>query len=64
MEFLPEACAAQSMGAANTLFGILIQALVQAQCSLTPPDRYPKDYGKTALEQGFNILCEKKELRN
>lgn len=52
MEFLPEACAAQSVGGANNLFGILVQTLMAAHCALTPPDRYPEDYGPTALEKG------------
>lgn len=52
MEFLPETCAANSVGAANTLFGILINTLVAAHCNLSPPDRWPKDYGPTALKDG------------
>ena len=52
MEFLPEACAAQSVGAGNNLFGTLLQTLLAAYCALTPADRFPKDYGPTALEKG------------
>lgn len=52
MDFLPETCAAQSVGATNGLFGLLVQTLMAAQCALTPPDRYPKDYGPTAFEKG------------
>jgi hypothetical protein len=52
MEFLPQQCAANSVGAANNLFGILVQTLMAAQCALSPADRWPKDYGPTALEKG------------
>lgn len=52
MEFLPEACAASSVGAANGLFGILVSTLMAAHCALSPPDRWPKDYGPTAIEKG------------
>jgi len=51
--FLPQQCAANSVGAANTLFGLLMQTLIAAQCSLSPAERWPKDYGKTALEEGL-----------
>lgn len=45
-------CAAQSIGAANNLFVNVIQALLAAQCSISPPDLWPKNYGPTAVEQG------------
>lgn len=52
MEFLPQHCAANSVGAANGLFGLLVQTLVAAQCALSNTERWPKDYGPTALENG------------
>lgn len=52
MEFLPQQCAAQSVGAANSLFGILVQTLMAAHCALSPPEWWPKDYGPTAIEKG------------
>lgn len=53
MEFLPQECAANSAGMANGLFGLLIQTIIAAQCGLAPDDRWPKDYGPTAVENGF-----------
>lgn len=52
MEFIPQQCAAASVGTANDLFAILFQTLLAAHCSLSPADRWPKDYGPTALEKG------------
>ncbi|XP_055644500.1 glucose dehydrogenase [FAD, quinone] isoform X3 [Toxorhynchites rutilus septentrionalis] len=46
-------CAAQSLGPANQLFAMLIQTIMAAQCSISSPDMWPKDYGPTALEQGL-----------
>lgn len=46
-------CAAQSIGPANQLFAMLIQTIMAAQCSISPPDMWPEDYGPTALAQGL-----------
>ncbi|XP_058447537.1 glucose dehydrogenase [FAD, quinone]-like isoform X2 [Malaya genurostris] len=46
-------CAAQSLGPANQLFAMLIQTIMAAQCSISPPDMWPKDYGPTALAEGL-----------
>lgn len=46
-------CAAQSLGPANQLFTMLIQTIMAAQCSISPPDMWPKDYGPTALKEGL-----------
>ncbi|GAB0093749.1 glucose dehydrogenase [Sergentomyia squamirostris] len=46
-------CAAQSVGPANQLIGLLINTLLASQCSLSPPEMWPKDYAPTALEKGF-----------
>lgn len=55
MDALTSQCATQSVGPANQLFGILIQTLLAAQCSISPPEMWPKDYGPTAIEKGtFN----------
>lgn len=62
MDVLNPECAAQSVGPANQLFGLLIQTILAAQCAISPKDMWPKDYGPTAIEQGtifsfeFNIL--------
>lgn len=52
MDFLPETCAAQSVGAANGLFGLLFQTLLAAHCAISPAEKWPKDYGPTALKDG------------
>lgn len=57
MEFLSQQCAAQSVGTANGLFSVLFQTLMAAQCALGSPDRWPKDYGPRALEEGAIFTC-------
>lgn len=52
MDILPETCAAQSVGAANGLFGLLFQTLLAAHCAISPAEKWPKDYGPTALKDG------------
>uniref|UniRef100_A0A2M4ALF8 Putative glucose dehydrogenase fad quinone n=1 Tax=Anopheles triannulatus TaxID=58253 RepID=A0A2M4ALF8_9DIPT len=47
-------CAAQSVGPANQLFGLLLQTILAAQCTISPPDMWPKDYGPTAVARGFD----------
>lgn len=46
-------CGGKSVGAANQLATTLIQTLLAVQCSLSPPDMWPSDYGKIALEHGL-----------
>uniref|UniRef100_A0A182JK90 Glucose-methanol-choline oxidoreductase N-terminal domain-containing protein n=2 Tax=Anopheles atroparvus TaxID=41427 RepID=A0A182JK90_ANOAO len=46
-------CASQSLGPANQLFALLVQTILAAQCTISPPDMWPKDYGPTALAQGL-----------
>uniref|UniRef100_A0A1L8E0M0 Putative glucose dehydrogenase fad quinone n=1 Tax=Nyssomyia neivai TaxID=330878 RepID=A0A1L8E0M0_9DIPT len=46
-------CASQSVGPANQLIGLLINTLLASQCALSPPEMWPKDFGPTALEKGF-----------
>lgn len=48
-------CAAQSVGAANQLFVSLIQTLLAAQCSLSPPEMWPRDYGKVVLKKDLAL---------
>lgn len=45
-------CASQSVGPANQLFGLLIQTLLAAQCSISPPDFWPEDYGEKLSAKG------------
>lgn len=55
--FLSPVCAAQSVGSANELFVSLIQTVLAAQCSISPPEMWPPDYGPIALERGtFDIF--------
>lgn len=45
MDSLATQCAAQSIGPANQLFGLLIQTILAAQCAISPPTLWPEDYG-------------------
>lgn len=45
-------CANHSIGPANQLFGLLIQTILSAQCAISPPDMWPKDFGPSAIENG------------
>jgi len=53
MDALTSQCVSQSVGPANQLFGLLIQTILAAQCSISPPEMWPKDYGPTAIEKGL-----------
>lgn len=53
--FLAPQCAAQSVGPANQLFISLIQTLLAAQCSISPPEMWPRDYGEIALKNGLAL---------
>ncbi|CAO1442393.1 unnamed protein product [Diamesa serratosioi] len=53
MASLTPQCAAQSVGAANSMFGLLLQTILAAQCALSPPEKWPADYGPTAMENGL-----------
>lgn len=55
MDVLNPECAAQSVGPANQLFGLLVQTILAAQCAISPKDMWPKDYGPTAVQQGIKI---------
>lgn len=48
-------CAAQSVGTANQLFISLIQTLLAAQCSISPQEMWPEDYGPIAVTKGINV---------
>jgi choline dehydrogenase len=53
MEGLPAQCAARSVGVVNNLFATLVHTILVAQCALSPPEKWPEDYGPTALERGL-----------
>lgn len=55
MESLASQCSSHSLGPANQLFSLLIQTLIAAQCSISPPEMWPNDYGPTAIENGKTI---------
>lgn len=42
-------CAGQSIESANQLFTTLIQTILVAQCSISPPDMWPSDYGENHM---------------
>lgn len=50
--FSPQ-CEVQSVGTANQLFATLIQTILAVQCSISPPEMWPKDYGETAIPNGI-----------
>ncbi|XP_055842562.1 glucose dehydrogenase [FAD, quinone]-like [Episyrphus balteatus] len=45
-------CAQQSLSIGNTLVSTLLHTLLAAQCSISPPELWPKDYGPTYIENG------------
>jgi hypothetical protein len=52
MSGIPQECLANSAGAGNNLFGVLLQTIIAAQCGISSTNSWPKDYGPTALEKG------------
>lgn len=62
VSFAPQ-CGA-STGQASQLLVSLIQTLLAAHCSISPPDMWPEDYGKVALEKGKNFLLWLVRTRN
>lgn len=46
---------ANSVGFANNSFVSLIQAILLAQCAISPPEMWPRDYGRVALEQNLSL---------
>lgn len=57
-------CSAESLGTASQLFSLLIQTLIQAQCSISPPALWPKDYLPTAIENGKKLCGHKADVRD
>lgn len=49
-------CVSQSAGAANQLLGVFIQTIFAANCNISAPDQWPKDYGPTAVKKGICLL--------
>lgn len=46
-------CAAQGIGIANQLFGLLIQTILAAHCNISPANMWPPDYGSKAVKNGI-----------
>ncbi|GAB0093743.1 hypothetical protein DMENIID0001_089170 [Sergentomyia squamirostris] len=46
-------CANTSIGTVNQYISTLFNTLMVAQCSLSPPDYWPPDYGDIAIKRGF-----------
>lgn len=49
-------CASHSVGPANQLFGLLIQTILAAQCSISPSNQWPEDYGEKFRKQGASTF--------
>lgn len=47
-------CQAQSHGTSNQIFSLLIQTLLATQCAISPSEKWPKDYGPTAMKNGLD----------
>ncbi|XP_055845322.1 glucose dehydrogenase [FAD, quinone]-like [Episyrphus balteatus] len=47
-------CAHQSLGIGNTLVSTLLHTLLAAQCAVSPPDLWPKDFGPTYIQNGLD----------
>lgn len=47
-------CAAESVGPANQLVLTLVQTILTAHCMISPPEMWPKDYGKYAMKHGLD----------
>lgn len=43
----------------NPIFDILIKTLLEKQCEISPPEKWPKDYGPTAIEKGLKSQIKK-----
>lgn len=63
-------CASQSVGPVNQLFGLLIKTILAAQCSISPPNLWPEDYGAQFIENStffsqlqFQAVAVKKVAR-
>ncbi|XP_055680257.1 glucose dehydrogenase [FAD, quinone]-like [Lutzomyia longipalpis] len=53
MDCFTSPCASLSTGAANQFFALLMNYISQSTCSLSPPERWPADYGDIAMRKGF-----------
>lgn len=47
-------CASQSVGPVNQLFSVLVQTLLAFQCSVSPDEMWPTNYGPTTIRDGLD----------
>lgn len=43
----------RSTGVENQLYQSLMQTMETSECSISPPEYWPRDYGETALNEGI-----------
>lgn len=55
---IPSQCAATSVGTASQLFLALIQTLIASECSTSPSNEWPPNFGDTFKKHG-NFYREK-----
>ncbi|GAB0089550.1 hypothetical protein DMENIID0001_041150 [Sergentomyia squamirostris] len=53
MDLPTSPCTNCSVGTTNQLIGLLFQAVLTAQCNISPPELWPQDYGPRGLQRGF-----------
>ncbi|GAB0089547.1 hypothetical protein DMENIID0001_041120 [Sergentomyia squamirostris] len=53
MDSFTSPCANCSVGTTNQLIGLLFQAVLSAQCNISPSELWPQDYGPRVLKRGF-----------
>lgn len=57
MDSILTQCASHSVGPANQLFGLLIKTILTAQCSISPPNLWPEDYGEEFIKN--SMFCDR-----
>ncbi|XP_059617449.1 glucose dehydrogenase [FAD, quinone]-like [Phlebotomus argentipes] len=55
MECFSSSCPDLSVGAVNTYLSLLFSYLSISQCSLSPPEMWPRDYGEVVIRKGFEV---------
>ncbi|GAB0093744.1 hypothetical protein DMENIID0001_089180 [Sergentomyia squamirostris] len=55
MEYISSPCVTHltGPGSVNQYTGLLLNSLLLAQCSVSPPEMWPTDYGDIAIQEGF-----------
>jgi hypothetical protein len=47
-------CVPHSIGAATSLFSLMMQTLFTAHCAISPPEKFPDDYAPMAMKNGLD----------